>query len=203
MRICVVHAPVVVALAILFEGCISEPTSVSSTPTLVVDTKPLSKAPAPPTSGLIEALTSPGPTTESQVPRPRTGDLIQPREGQRGLGTARVSNKTSSDAVLRLVDPASGVTRAMVYLRQQDDVSITGIAPCTCVLRFTQGSEWDPQSMRFLNDASYSEFEDRLEFRETRTASGTDYATFEATLHAVANGNAPTDQISADAFAGG
>ncbi len=203
MRISVVHATGVVALAILFGGCVSEPTDVSSTPTLVVNAKPLVKAPAPLKSGPIEALTSPGPSNENQAPRPTTGDHIQPREGQRGLGTVRVSNKTSSDAVLRLVDPANGATRAMVYLRQQDDVSITGIAPCTCVLRFTQGSQWDPASIRFLSGASYSEFEDRLEFRETRTASGTDYATFEATLHAVANGNAPTEQISADAFAGG
>jgi hypothetical protein len=53
-----------------------------------------------------------------------------------------------------------------------------------------------------LRDQAYSQFEDLLEFRETRTDYGVEWAVFEVTLNPVLHGNAPTSSISESDFEG-
>jgi hypothetical protein len=144
------------------------------------------------------STTKPPATASPEISRPATGDELLAREGLSGLGELTISNFTDRDAVVKLVDDERSQVRAALYIRSQSTAKISDIGPCTCILRFTQGTSWDAAAMKFLQDAVYSEFEDRLEFEE----SGGQYATYEATLHAVPDGNAPTDSIGEDVFAG-
>ncbi len=65
-------------------------------------------------------------------------------------------------------------------------------------MQFSTGTEWDKTKGKFgkfLRDNSYSQFEELLAFRETRTDYGVEWAVFEVTLNPVIEGNARTTSI--------
>ncbi len=134
------------------------------------------------------------------VSLPSGTDIAAP-QGQAGYGTLKISNGTDLDAVAKLVDD-NGTTRRFVYIAADGETTLEGIGPCTCVLRFGLGVDWDSDSQRFLRDRSYSEFVDPLKFEEVETPTGVEYATYEVTLHPVIGGNAQTNSIDEDAFEG-
>jgi hypothetical protein len=126
-------------------------------------------------------------------------DLIQP-QGTSGRGTLKVTNGTNYDAVVRLAEESSKNTRRLVYVRAKSKLKIEGIGECQCLLQFSLGRDWDKNTGKFLRDKSYSQFDDLLEFRETRTNAGIEWKTFEVTLHPVIDGNAQTTQIDESDF---
>lgn len=123
------------------------------------------------------------------------GTNITPPQGSQGLGSLRVINGTTDDAVAKLVDSVSGKTYRFVYVRANHEVTITGISPCACTLKFSTGMDWDRKTHKFLLDQSFSQFIDLLQFRETRTGSGVKWAKYEVTLHPVPSGGAQTTSI--------
>lgn len=109
-----------------------------------------------------------------------------------GRGTLTIINGTRDNAAAKLVDSRSGETRHFVRIPPNDQITIRGISPCSCILKATTGTNWDSRTGRFLTNSRFFQFDDQLEFRETSTAA----SAYRATLHAVANGNARTTSIS-------
>jgi len=128
------------------------------------------------------------------------GEDLTNAEHSRGRGTLKVTNGTAYDAVVKIVDSVSKHTRRFVYVRANNDVMIKGIEVCTCVLKFSSGTDWDQSKLKFLRDVTYSKFDNLLEFVETRTEVGVEWAEFEVTLNPVLYGNAPTTSINESDF---
>ena len=106
----------------------------------------------------------------------------------------------SYDAVVRLADSVAKKTRWLVYVRANSEFTNTGLGAGVCDLQFTTGMDWDQTQRRFLRDQSYSQFESRLEFGETVTDQGVEWADFKLTLNPVLDGNAGTTSINASDF---
>ena len=155
------------------------------------------------TSKSTEDKTLKAPTPEpnqSSVSSPINGtNLIQPK-GPSGRGTLKVTNGTSHDAVVRLADESSKKTRRLVYVRANSEFTIEGIGVSKCLLQFSTGTDWDKSKRKFLRDKSYLQFDNLLEFKETKTDLGIKWTTFEVTLHAVLDGNAHTTPIDESDF---
>lgn len=134
--------------------------------------------------------------TTDAASRPETGmNLIRvPRLS--GLGTLRISNGTGRDATVKVVNVSTGKLLRWVYIRSSYETTLRGISPCSCIVRFAIGSDWDRRSLRFHNHRSYSQFDDSLDFTETKIANRIQYATFEITLQPVVGGTAKTQEIS-------
>jgi hypothetical protein len=165
-----------------------------------VSTTPSSVSP----SSLPSNVSNPSPDSSSQPDRPPVSlangtDIIQPR-GSKGRGTLKISNGTRYDAVVRLADSVNKKTRRLVYVKANSDFTIGDIGPGNCILQFTTGTDWDKTQRKFLRDQSYSQFESLLEFRETKTDYGIEWAKFEVTLNPVLYGNARTSSINASDF---
>lgn len=127
-------------------------------------------------------------------------DNSRANKSQDGRGTLRIVNGTDKDAVAKLTDSASGKARHVVYIKAYGEVTIRGIAPCDCILKVATGIDWDRKAQQFMHSRSFFQFNDRLRFRETTTASGTEWTTYLATLHPVEDGDALTTPISASSF---
>ena|SRR5205085_4485810 len=167
--------------------------STTAQPAPMVSTTPLSSLPP--------NVSNQGPDLSSQPDHPPVSlangtNIIQPR-GSKGRGTLKISNGTSYDAVVKLADSVNKKTWRLVYVRANSEFTIGGIGPGNCILQFTMGTDWDKTQRKFLRDQSYSQFEDLLEFRETKTDFGIEWAKFEITLNPVLYGNARTSSINA------
>lgn len=174
--------------------------STTARPSPSVTTTPSSIPP----SSLPSNVSNQSPDSSSQPDRPAVSlangtNIIQPR-GSKGHGTLKVSNGTSYDAVVRLADSVTKKTRRLVYVQANSEFTIGGIGPGDCILQFTAGIDWDKTQRKFLHDQSYSQFESLLEFRETKTDYGIEWAKFEVTLNPVLYGNARTSSINASDF---
>lgn len=118
----------------------------------------------------------------------------------RGRGTLKVINGTGNAAAVKLVDSRTGETRHFVRIGAHDEITIRGISPCSCILKATTGTDWDQRAGRFTRNRTFFQFNDRLEFRETRTSNGVEWSNYTATLHPVSNGRALTTPISESSF---
>lgn len=123
------------------------------------------------------------------------GTEITPPLKMTGSGTLKVINGTRQDAAIKLVDRNSGQTYRFVYIRAGREVVLNGISTCLCTLKFTTGTDWDSRSRKFRRNPSFSKFEQALNFRESRTASGVRWMNYTATLHSVPHGKARTNSI--------
>jgi len=132
--------------------------------------------------------------TRTSVSLANSANITSP-SGETGLGTLKVINGTYQDAAIKLVDHNSGKTYRFVYIRANHDITLNGIGSCLCTLKFTTGKDWDSRSRKFRRNSSFSKFEQTLNFREARTASGVRWMNYTATLHPVANGKARTSSI--------
>lgn len=137
---------------------------------------------------------------QSSANSPATGtNLIKPR-GPIGRGTLKVINGTDRDAVVKLAEESSKKTRRLFFVRANSEFKIEGIGMCKCILQFSMGTDWEKSKRKFLRDKSFSQFDDLLEFRETKTNLGIEWATFEVTLHSIQDGNAHTTPIDESDF---
>ena len=135
------------------------------------------------------------------------GSNVAPPRGGRGLGELTIRNGTPRDAVAKLVLVGQAGTRApdgqvlrFVYIRANSDVTIREIDAGAYHLRFGTGSDWDVIARKFRRDTSYSEFVDAFDYRETPTATGTQYSVYEVTLNPVVGGTAHTSGIDEARF---
>jgi hypothetical protein len=67
---------------------------------------------------------------------------------------------------------------------------------------FTSGENWDSNTRSFTMSKSFARFDDPLDFNTISLADGgTEYRTYQLTLHSVENGNAQTSGVSEQEFA--
>lgn len=136
---------------------------------------------------------------ELTLPLPSTDESTLIASSQ-GRGTLRVINGTGYDAAVKLVDSHTGETRHFVRISSGDEITIRGISPCSCILKAATGTNWDQRTGRFLHNHAFFQFNDRLNFRETRTNNGVEWSNYTATLHPVTDGRALTTPISESSF---
>jgi hypothetical protein len=125
-------------------------------------------------SPLPRSLTSSNPSKRTGIPiaqrsagsLPNGTNLTSPQNAQ-GRGTLKVINGTGYDAIIKLV-----------------------------TLKFSIGTNWNPNTQRFSQSLLYSQFRESLNFREIRTPSGVRWMNYTATLHPVKGGTARTLPIN-------
>ena len=83
---------------------------------------------------------------------------------------------------------------ASAYIRDGDNVKITGIPDGTYYIFFSAGNGWDGSS--FTERATYQRFEESFPF----STSGLNYSVWRVTLHPVADGNATAEEIDSGQF---
>jgi len=131
--------------------------------------------------------------------RPHNGAIREDErtdfEGSPDCGEFAVSNGLTSDSLVLLLTPDEKAYITF-YVRAMSDVTITGIANNTYAVYFTTGSEYNPGTGRFSQDAYYQRFEEPLEF----LSSSSSCTVYSLTLNPVEGGEALTESVSADTF---
>ena len=94
---------------------------------------------------------------------PNGANIIPPQNFQ-GRSTLKVINGTNHDAVIKLVDRASGRTQRFVYVQAKQTATIQQIGACACTLKFGLGRNWNPNTQRFSQPYSFSQFQETLHF---------------------------------------
>jgi hypothetical protein len=87
-----------------------------------------------------------------------------------GSGELTVTNGTSTDACVILLEVNTNTRIRMVYVRAHDLVVLKHLSAGSYRVLFTVGSDWDDGDRRFTRDAQYFDFGKTLIFakRETR-----------------------------------
>jgi|GEM_PF-5707285 len=177
-------------------------------PEAKLDVQPLDVAPGTPGTGHDEAAVQGRESARDVIKTlevrhgggPSTGTDITAPFGPPGLGVLKITNGTSDDAVVRLVDLDQSTVRRFVFLRAGEHLNLRGIGKCRCALRFGLGRSWSAQRQRFLVRPHYSEFADRLHFNEYDKPDGIHYGSFDVTLHPVTGGRARVSPVSEEQF---
>ncbi|HEY9668061.1 MAG TPA: hypothetical protein V6C91_14720 [Coleofasciculaceae cyanobacterium] len=148
----------------------------------------------------LDPSLSPSPSLSlTPISLPNGTELIPPEEEQ-GRGNLTVNNGTSQDAVVKLVDSVSGKTIRFVYVQANNDVTIKNISSCTCLFKFSTGTNWDEKTSKFLHNRVFSQFTAPLTFDEIKREDQVQWRDYRVTLHRVVNGNAQTTSISESDF---
>ena len=100
----------------------------------------------------------------------------------------KVTNGTSRDATVRLLDAVTHRTARFFYIRAGHDYTVGHIEPGTYIVQFSTGLDWVTACRRFIRDASYQKFDEQLTYDETGNG-------YELTLHEVPGGHATTTLI--------
>jgi len=112
-----------------------------------------------------------------------------------GPGILKISNGSDSDAVVKLITDG-GKKIYSVYVRKNDNYSITHINDGIYRLLFSFGSNWDSDQNKFLVNPSAQAFDDTFDFQQTDSQ----YNEYEITLNPVAGGTATTNPIDPSVF---
>jgi hypothetical protein len=118
----------------------------------------------------------------------------------RGVGHVQISNGTNSDARVQLYSANSGTVCKDYYIRAGEQWTLSRVGIGTYRLRFLLGTDWDTRQKRFVSTSSASEFNGQLDFKEPQRGAKTSYNYFEATLHTIPLGDAPTHSVNESVF---
>lgn len=121
-----------------------------------------------------------------------------------GLGQLEIKNGTSNDAVAKLVNLVTRKSVLTVYIRRNSNLNINKIRDGNYRLYFVLGKIYDEKQTVFLEDCSFSVFEDAFNFNtfsyDVTDGVETNYSVFEVTLHPVVGGKARTNSVSKNEF---
>jgi hypothetical protein len=156
----------------------------------------------PSTNGEVRQFPIPLCAQGQQVERPQTGTRIEPDQGTSGSSKLAINNGTQKEAVIRLVEKATGRTVRFVYIETGKKYTFGNIESGTYLLRFASGYDWVPACRDFLREPDYSEFENSLSFQAVMPSDGQDgYTTkYEVSLNEVPLGNARKRNIDRKRF---
>ncbi|MDR3665486.1 MAG: hypothetical protein P4L35_01465 [Ignavibacteriaceae bacterium] len=126
------------------------------------------------------------------------------RYSLQGQGLLNIKNGTSYDAVAKLVNIATHKSVLTIYIRRNSDLNIEKINDGNYRLYFVLGKNYDENQNIFLEDCSYSVFEEVFNFitysNEVEGGENINYSLFEVTLHPVIGGTARTNTVSKEEF---
>ena len=142
-----------------------------------------------PDDKLSLALPAAARTTTRRLPN---GHFV--RSGRRGgRGTLTIDNGGDSDAVITLAKGKHPVIS--VYVRKDKKYKVTGVGDGSYKVYFTGGADWDGQARRFSRKCAFQQFDDKLNFRTTRTATEIRWSTWQVSLQPVLGGTARTSDV--------
>jgi hypothetical protein len=142
----------------------------------------------------MEEVTEPSPTIQSGSLSTGTF-LVKKLSG--GYRELKIENGRNLDAVGVLASSREPkIPLIAVYIQSKDSFTVEGIKDDMYTLYFTLGEDWDSDMKKFTRKTTYARFEDQLEFKTTRTATGIRYTVFTVTLHPVIGGTAGTKPVS-------
>jgi hypothetical protein len=176
----------------------SNPTSTVGT-TTSSDPTPIESFPAtttaPTTTTTITEATQPpaGPLG----PRPVNG-RVDVHHGPVGGGRLHVENGTKHDAVVTLAKGGRAVRQ--IYLRSGRDGGFSDIADGRYRLFYASGAGWNSDLGIFTRSVEYNKFDAPVTFTTRTVNNGVEYTTYEATLHAVPDGQASASPVSANSY---
>jgi hypothetical protein len=140
------------------------------------------------------------------TPPPRflpNGTVIT-QSGTRGQGKLIIDNGSARDAVIKLIDPKMNRAIASVYVKAKNKAELTAIPDGSYELFVTQGSDWDSAVAKFTDSASYSKFDQVVDFATRTVDRGglpiQETLIWNITLHPVAQGNTRSEEISQSQF---
>ena len=142
----------------------------------------------------------PRPTHYNSLP---TGTRISDDVGTNGHGELTISNRTDSDAVVRLYESSSLETTRWFFVQSYSSCSVKAIPEGIYTLVYTLGLDWIESEDSFRWHPSYHEFERSLKYSELNGADRVQYHEISVTLHPVKGGNVRTKQISREEFTKG
>jgi len=155
--------------------------------------EPAKREPAILDFGKLEpANEPPGCQGATIVPRPQTSQELGGR-WRGGRAELRVSNGTENDGIAVLYDPYDEPKRAL-YVRRHETGVMTAVPAGTYRLKFQFGDDW-LETREFCPPMGSAEFDEALEFSETRDEDGVRYRGFTVTLHSVPSGTARTSPL--------
>ncbi len=128
-----------------------------------------------------------------------TGTLIEPSQGG-GRSQLLVKNGNPEDAVVKLVDVASGKTLRFVYVQANQEVMLKDLGNCDCDLRFAKGIDWDAEQKQFRRNLGLMAFSDPIKFATWREGNMEYWSVVEVTLHPTEGGTAQTKAIDPEKF---
>jgi hypothetical protein len=134
---------------------------------------------------------------ELPASRPATGALIR-SASRHGSGELKIKNG-GPDTAVSLV-PTSGTRTPLftVYVRGGSDYAVNDVGTGTYTIYYEAGRDWNPARKGFMNDCTFSKFDDTFPFRAYPVIS-----TWEITMTPVAGGNASTSDVDPDTFPNG
>ncbi len=173
------------------------------------DGQPSSPSSVPLASDLITFPTEPiltSPTEPISVSQNRNlpSSTVLTAPGRTGLGSLNVSNGTSRDAHIKIVDPHSLKLVAALYVKSNSTFTLKQIPDGVYQVIFVSGEDWDSKTQSFTRNRSFKRFDNSFNFVTTKETKGrsiyTHYTIFEITLHPVSHGHAPTSGINEQEF---
>jgi hypothetical protein len=128
--------------------------------------------------------------------RPATGAFVK-SPSRHGSGQLKIKNG-GDDTAVSLV-PTSGSTTPLftVYVRGGSNYTIDDVGTGTYKIFYAAGTDWNPERKGFMNDCTFSKFDDTFRFRAYPVID-----TWEITMTPVAGGNASTSDVDPGTFPG-
>jgi hypothetical protein len=115
-----------------------------------------------------------------------------------GLGILVAKNGSRNDAYVKLVD--GNTVLKQVYIKTGDEITVTGIGPCSCKAMFASGVDFDTAANRFTRRRSFMAFDNPLQFSEDYINGGVRASKHTISLNPVPEGNASVHEISEQEF---
>jgi hypothetical protein len=117
-----------------------------------------------------------------------------------GRGSLEVSNGTSRDAYLKVVDPLTNQLVAAFFVESGLTFTLEEIPDGDYEVLFVLGEVWDSSTRSFTRNKSYAKFDSPLEFITRELYNGIEYSILKATLHEVVDGNTTTSAVTEGEF---
>lgn len=113
-----------------------------------------------------------------------------------GRGQLKITNGTSDDAVVKIINVSTNASVAEFYILANNNYTVYGIPDGNFNLFFSLGKNWSDSEGKFITCKSFTKFDDPFNFVTTDTQ----YSTFEVTLNPVAGGTASTTSVDESEF---
>jgi hypothetical protein len=117
-----------------------------------------------------------------------------------GGGSLKISNGTSREAYVKLVEPSSHTLVGALYVKANSASTLDQIPDGTYQVLFVLGEGWKPNTQSFTKNKRFAKFDKSLNFTTVQLGNSIQYRVFQITLHPVAGGKARTSGVNEQEF---
>jgi len=137
---------------------------------------------------------------EQITERPINGARLSPSCDGRGSGELTVENNGSVDAIIRVVDFATGELCEHIYIRSGMNYTLENVRNGIFEIKFSIGERFSPADGLFTQGVSYEVFDETIKLGDLPTPSGFRRHVMTVMLGPTIDGNATTTEISPEDF---